>query len=219
MLIYIRKIIILKMKYEIIELIESNLSKGIVDENFDSKIFNLDSKQENILINTQIFKDDKDLIKYIYLFFKYEKNKKISIDFIKSRLMKEPLNYRNIFTILRYIDNLDEKINANKICINCFCKKNERVCLLKCNCHFIVNIINMNNQDIKKKKIIEQFRNKTFQNNEGNIENDQNLLNTEHKNNKDNIKNKESRYANTELCKHNIIKEMHINKTFHYFNK
>ena len=207
------------IKNEIIELIESNLSKGIVDENFDSKIFNLDSKQENILINTQIFKDDKDLIKYIYLFFKYEKNKKISIDFIKSRLMKEPLNYRNIFTILRYIDNLDEKINANKICINCFCKKNERVCLLKCNCHFIVNIINMNNQDIKRKKIIEQFKNKTYQNNEENIENDQNILNTEHKNNKDNIKNKESRYANTELCKHNIIKEMHINKTFHYFNK
>ena len=207
------------IKNEIIELIESNLSKGIINKNFNSKMFNFNSEQENNLINTQIFKDDKKLIKYIYLFFKYEKNKKLKFDFIENRLIKEPLNFRNIFTILRYVDNLDEKINNNKICTNCFCKKNERVCLLKCNCHFLVNKINMNEQNLKRKNIFEQFKYKTYQNNEENIENNQNILNTEHKNNEVNIQNKEFRYANTEFCMHNAIKGIRINKAFHYFNK
>ena len=68
-------------------------------------------------------------------------------------------------------------------------------------------------------KYFEQFKYKTYQNNEENIENNQNILNTEHKNNEVNIQNKEFRYANTEFCMQNAIKGIRINKAFHYFNK
>ena len=204
------------IKNEIIHLIENNLPEGIKLENFDSKFPKFTSEQENNLINTQILKEDNNLVNYIYLFFKYEKNKKVNFKFIENRLIKEPLNYRNIFTVLRYIDNLDAKINTNKICTNCFCKKNESVCSLNCNCHFLVNIIYMNSLDFKKKKIKRDL--KTYQYVEENIENNPNILNIEPKININLIKSNVEKNIKNEL-KNNFIRDMHINDTFHYFNK
>ena len=204
------------IKNEIIHLIENNLPEGIKLENFDSKFPKFTSEQENNLINTQILKEDNNLVNYIYLFFKYEKNKKVNFKFIENRLIKEPLNYRNIFTVLRYIDNLDAKINTNKICTNCFCKKNESVCSLNCNCHFLVNIIYMNSLDFKKKKIKREL--KTYQYVEENIENNPNILNIEPKININLIKSNVEKNIKNEL-KNNFIRDMHINDTFHYFNK
>ena len=201
------------IKNEIIELIEKNISKEINYENFDYRWLRFTSEQKNNLINSQVFKEDNNLINYIYLFFKYEKNKKVNINFIENRLIKEPLNYRNIFTILRYIDNLDEKINNNKICTNCFCKKNERVCSLKCKCHFLANVINLKSQDFNKKKAF-----KTYRVNEENIENNPNVINAENKNNIDYIKSKGNINGNIDFQNYNVIKGMRINKTFHYFN-
>ena len=195
------------IKNEIIELIEKNLSGKINNEKFDIKLVKFTSEQENNLINSQIFKDDKNLIHYIYLFFKLEKNKKVNKNFIENRLIKEPLNYRNIFTILRYIDNLDEKINTNKICTNCFCKKNEKVCSLNCNCHFPMNIILKNSVNLNNKKIKREFN--TYQIGEENIENNRNILNIKPKNHLELFK----------LSEKNYIRGMRINKTFHYFNK
>lgn len=204
------------IKNEIIHLIENNLPEGIKLENFDSRFPKFTSEQENNLINTQILKEDNNLVNYIYLFFKYEKNKKVNFKFIENRLIKEPLNYRNIFTVLRYIDNLDAKINTNKICTNCFCKKNESVCSLNCNCHFLVNIIYMNSLDFKKKKIKRDL--KTYQYVEENIENNPNILNIEPKININLIKSNVEKNIKNEL-KNNFIRDMHINDTFHYFNK
>ena len=198
------------IKNEIIELIEKNLTKRIDYENIDYRAFKLSSEQENNLINNQIFKEDNNLINYIYLFFKYEKNKKMNKNFIENRLKKEPLNYRNIFTIVRYIDNLDEKITTNKICTNCFCKKNERVCSLNCNCHFLVNIINRKSHDFNLRIINKDY--KTYQMNKENISNNLNLLNTESKKCYNDFKKDGNDPHN------NYIKEIRINKTFHYFN-
>ena len=195
------------IKNEIIELIEKNLSGKINNEKFDIKLLKFTSEQENNLINSQVFKEDKNLINYIYLFFKLEKNKKVNKNFIENRLIKEPLNYRNIFTILRYIDNLDEKINTNKICANCFCKKNEKVCSLNCNCHFPMNIILKNSMHLNNKKIRKEFN--TYQIGEENIENNRNILNIKPKNHLELFK----------LSEKNYIRGMRINKTFHYFNK
>ena len=195
------------IKNEIIELIEKNYSGKIINEKIDIKSLKFTSEQENNLINTQIFKDDKNLIHYIYLFFKLEKNKKVNKNFIENRLIKEPLNYRNIFTILRYIDNLDEKINTNKICTNCFCKKNEKVCSLNCNCHFPMNIILKNSYEMNNKRTKREYY--TYQIGEENIENNKNILNIKPKNHLELFK----------LSEKNYIRGMRINKTFHYFNK
>ena len=135
---------------EVIKLIENNLpyfiNLKILNEENKNILKYISSDQEYNLINTQLFKnDDNGLVNYISLFFKYEKNKNyINFNFIQNRLNKEPLKYRNIFTITRYIDNLEDKINNRKICMNCFCKKNEKKCKLNCNCHYIQNIINRN---------------------------------------------------------------------------
>ena len=202
------------IKNEIIELIENNLPKEINYEKYESLMINFTSEQEYNLINTQIFKEDNDLMNYIYLFFKYEKNKKINTNFIENRLIKEPLNYRNIFTILRYIDNLDEKINNNKICTNCFCKTNERICSLNCGCHFPINkfIINSHDMDNKNKKRIS----KTYQINQENIENNPNIMNIESRNL---IRNFNEKHNIKNIFENNFIRGMRINKTFHYFNK
>ena len=140
------------IKNEVIQLIEKillpkNKNINLNNLNLNNKIIsNISSKQENELINTKLFENnDRNLINYICLFYKYEKYKKyIDYNFIQNRLIKEPLKYRNIFTITRYIDNLDNKINNNKICMKCFCKKNEKKCILNCNCHYFQNIINGN---------------------------------------------------------------------------
>ena len=201
------------IKNEIIELIENNLPKEINYEKYEYLMINFTSDQEYNLINTQIFKEDNNLMHYIYLFFKYEKNKKINTNFIQNRLIKEPLNYRNIFTILRYIDNLDEKINNNKICTNCFCKTNERICSLNCSCHFPKNKFLMSSYEMnnKNKKRIS----KTYQINEENIENNSNLMNIESRNL---IRNFNEKHNIKNLFENNYIRGMRINKTFHYFN-
>ena len=207
------------IKNEIIELIEKNLDKEVDYVFFDSKYVKFNHIQENNLINSQIFKDDNNLINYIYLFFKYEKDKIINITFIKSRLIKEPLNYRNIFTILRYIDNLNEKINSNKICTKCFCKNNEKLCSLNCNCHFPMNLININNLKnhlYKPKEWKKEF--KTYQIGEENIENNPNLLNIDSR--KKSSYNKIKEYNDNDFnleIENNVVKGIRINKTFHYF--
>ena len=203
------------IKNEIIELIDKNFPKEDVFNLFDSKIIKFNSIQENNLINTQIFQEDNNLINYIYLFFKYEKDKIININFIKNRLLKEPLNYRNIFTILRYIDNLNEKINSNKICTKCFCKKNEIVCSLKCNCHFSMNIkINNNNNLIKN---YERKKEMTYQIGEENIENNPFIANID-SGNKSFIKFNQYNDVNLDLSD-TFVRGIRIHKTFHYFNE
>jgi hypothetical protein len=202
------------IKNEIIELIEINLPKEINYEKLESLMINFTSKQENNLINTQILKEDNSLMHYIYLFFKYEKNKKINTNFIENRLIKEPLNYRNIFTILRYIDNLDEKINSNKICTYCFCKTNEKVCSLNCGCHFPMNKFIMNSYDLNN--INKKRTSKTYQINEENIENNPNIINIESRNL---IRNFNEKHNIKNQFENNYIRGMRINKTFHYFNK
>ena len=148
------------IKNEVIELIENNLPGNIKLNQINSEnkylLLNITPSQEDNLLNSQIFQNnDNNLIKYICLFFKHEKNKNnINYNFVHNRLLKEPLKFRNIFTIIRYIDSLDDKINNNKICMKCFCKKNEKKCKLNCNCHIIQNIIkgNFYNNFIPKTK-------------------------------------------------------------------
>ena len=138
------------IKNEVIELIEKNLPENIninqISSNNQYMLLNISLKQEENLLNSQIFQNnDNNLINYICLFFKYEKNKNnINYNFVYNRLIKEPLKFRNIFTVVRYIDSLDDKINNNKICMKCFCKRNEKKCKLNCNCHYIQNIVNEN---------------------------------------------------------------------------
>ena len=148
------------IKNEIIKFIENNLPEYLnikFNKENEAILQHLSNEQEYKLINTQLFKnDDNGLINYITLFFKFEKNKNyINSIFIQNRLIKEPLKYRNIFTITRYIDSLDNKINNKKICMKCFCKKNEKNCKLNCNCHYVQNIINGNclNNFMPKSKI------------------------------------------------------------------
>lgn len=231
-----------KIKNEVIELIQKNLPQNIDINNINltdkNLLFNISSelKEENF-INTQIFKtNDNNLINYIYLFFKFEKNKNfINYNFIQNRLMKEPLKYRNIFTIIRYIDNLDDIINNKKICMNCFCKKNEKKCMTNCNCHYVHNIINgkrFNNiiprskarKSSLKKYILNNIVNNDKENNNiGNIIINKNMYTLELKNDKlgesDECQETESLNKSNNISENNIVNEIHIKKAFNYFEK
>ena len=233
-----------KIKNEVIELIQKNLPQNIDINNINltdkNLLFNISSelKEENF-INTQIFKtNDNNLINYIYLFFKFEKNKNfINYNFIQNRLMKEPLKYRNIFTIIRYIDNLDDIINNKKICMNCFCKKNEKKCMTNCNCHYVHNIINgkrFNNiiprskarKSSLKKYILNNIVNNNKENNDLNIGNiiiNKNMYTLELKNDKlgesDECQETESLNKSNNISENNIVNEIHIKKAFNYFEK
>ena len=226
-------------KNEVIDIIEKyipEISELILKNK--NILFNLSSELiEDNLINAKIFNNNNNnLINYIYLFFKYEKNKDfINYNFIQNRLMKEPLNYRNIFTITRYIDNLDEKINNNKICMKCFCKKNEKKCMLNCTCHSNLNKTNVNencySNFISKNKIrkssLKKYNTRTNpikndkENNDinGKVIN-KNIYSLEMKNNI-NVESDECQESETinasNISEHNLVNEIHINKTSNYF--
>ena len=231
------------IKNEVIQLIEKSLPQNlnINKINMENKdlLLNISSIQEENLINSQIFiNNDNNLVNYICLFFKYEKNKNnINYNFIQNRLIKEPLKFRNIFTILRYIDNLDDKINNKKICMICFCKKNEKKCILNCNCHNIPNILNGNylNNFVPKMKCRKGSLKKININLENNNDKDNKNININklekiiNKNGflleKINEGNNSEEYYDTEsinisnISKENQVKEIHINKAFTYFSK
>ena len=225
-------------KNEVIQLIEKNLPKNlnINQINLENKklLLNISDEQEENLINSQIFKDDDiNLINYICLFFKYDKNKKyLNYNFVQNRLIKDPLKYRNIFTITRYIDNLEDQINNKKICKKCFCKKNEKKCKLNCNCHYIQDIINRNcidnfvpkfksRKSSLKKSIINEYNNNKENNNIINfaisIKKDK-LERKNEENNNDEYQDNENINTNN-ISKDNLIKKINIHKAFTYFSK
>ena len=137
----------IKTKYknnELIALIKSNIFKNYLNNKF---LF-LSDEQEKNLINKDIFiSNDKDLINYFLLYYKYEYK---SLDnnyfnMIQFRLIKEPLYNMNIFSITKYMDVLYNNIIHGNICKNCFCKNGES-CSINCNCHIkqqnSINLIN-----------------------------------------------------------------------------
>ena len=219
------------IKNEVIDLIKKYIPEYL-DLNLKKKNILSESIEDN-LINEKIFiNSNNNLINYIYLFFKYEKNKDfVNYNFIQNRLMKEPLNYRNIFTITRYIDNLDEKINHNKICMLCFCKKNEKKCMMNCNCHSAHNAYNVNENcfsNIKSKNKIRKSSLKKFNTKTNGKENNdmngkainKNIYSFDMKNNinaeSDECLESETFNASN-ISEHNLVNEIHINKTSNYF--
>ena len=227
-------------KNEVIDIIKKYIPEylDINELNLKNGLFNISSESiENNLINAKIFNNNNNnLINYIYLFFKYEKNKDfVNYNFIQNRLMKEPLNYRNIFTITRYIDNLDEKINSNNICMICFCKKNEKKCMMNCDCHSTHNISNINgncySNFILKNKIrksyLKKYNTRTNPIKNGKENNDINgkVMNKKiySLDMKKNINAESDEYQESEMVnasnisEHNLVNEIHINKTSNYF--
>ena len=102
---------------EQIKFINSNLSKNIVEYNKYNFISFIPKKEENDLINTQIFtNDDEHLINFIILLIQIEqKNCLYNIKNIITNLSKKyKLNNRNIFAIIRYADSLYKQILKDK---------------------------------------------------------------------------------------------------------
>ena len=128
---------------EFLKLISENLSKNINHLKKHNFLLFIPKKEEDNLINTQLFVDnDKLLVNFISeclkILYNFINNDNINI-LIQYRLKKEPLNDYNIFTIVRYIDMLYENIINNNICFNCFCKQREK-CLIGCKCHHSTNL-------------------------------------------------------------------------------
>ena len=139
----IAKDINIKTKYksnELIVLIKSNIFKNYF---LNNKFLFLSNKQENNLTDKDIFiSNDKDMIYYFLLYYKYE-NKSLDnnyFNFIQFRLIKEPLYNMNIFSITKYIYLLYNNIIHGNIC------KNGESCSINCNCHIkkksSINLIN-----------------------------------------------------------------------------
>ena len=147
---------------EIIKFINDNLSKNIYNLNKYNYLSFIPKKEENNLIITQLFLyKDKDLVNYICTCMKIEYgliiNNNIN-NLVQYRLIKEPLNDHNIFTIMRYMDMLYDKINTKKICLNCFCVRREK-CGINCRCHQSSNL--KNSREYKKMKLTSQPKIKT----------------------------------------------------------
>ena len=123
---------------DFIKFIKENLSKNIDDFNKFNYLSFIPKNEENNLIETQLFpKNDKQLVDFICTCLKIEHNFIINDDInniIQNRLMKESLKNNNIFTIIRYSDDLYDNIINKNICNNCFCKKFEK-CGNNCRCH------------------------------------------------------------------------------------
>ena len=137
----------IKNKYknnELIVLIKENIFK----EYFNNKFLFLYDMQEKNLIEKDVFiSNDKDLINYFLLYYKYE-NKPFDNNYfnlIQFRLIKEPLYNMNIFSITKYMEILYNNIIHGNICKSCFCKMGES-CSINCNCHIrqqnSINLIN-----------------------------------------------------------------------------
>ena len=127
------------------ELIKNNLEKNINNLNKNNFISYIPEQEENNLKNIQLFLyNDKLLSKFIVHCLKIE-NKHINNNInnlIEYRLIKEPLKNQNIFTIIKYMDNLYENILNKNICLNCFCKQREK-CGIGCSCHHSTNLKNI----------------------------------------------------------------------------
>ena len=167
-------------KNELIILIKENIFNRYF--NIKSKFLFLSEQQENNFINKNIFiSNDKDLINYFLLYYKYEFKPldNSCLNMIQFRLIKEPLHNMNIFSITKYMEKLYYNIIHGNICKTCFCKKEES-CSINCNCHIrqqnSINLINKIKNRITHYKI----------NNENNKENNSYI---EEKNNKYNDKN------------------------------
>ena len=143
----IEKDINIKTKYknnELILLIKSNIFKNYLNNKF---LFLSDEQEKNLIQKDIFISNDKDLINYFLLYFKYE-NKSLDNNYfnlIQFRLIKEPLYNMNIFSITKYMDILYNNIIHKNICKNCFCKNGES-CSINCNCHIkqqnSINLIN-----------------------------------------------------------------------------
>ena len=106
---------------EISLLLKSNIPKFFQPNFSKTYIPYINYKQEEKLINTQLFdKNDEELINYIFYFFTKEKTSKMSINkkYIKNNLNKYNLRNRNIFCITRYIDLLYKDLVNKKLKIN-----------------------------------------------------------------------------------------------------
>ena len=143
----ITKDINIKAKYknnELILLIKSNIFKKYLNNKF---LFLSDEQEKNLIQKDIFISNDKDLINYFLLYYKYE-NKSLDNNYfnmIQFRLIKEPLYNMNIFAITKYMDVLYNNIIHKNICKNCFCKNGES-CSINCNCHIkqqnSINLIN-----------------------------------------------------------------------------
>ena len=157
----------IKNKYknnELIILIKENIFK----EYFNNKFLFLYDTQEKYLIKKDIFiSNDKDLISYFLLYYKYE-NKPVDNNYfnlIQFRLIKEPLYNMNIFAITKYMEILYNNIIHGNICKSCFCKIGES-CSIICNCHIRQqNSINLINKIKNKITHHKSFNNSNKENN------------------------------------------------------
>ena len=101
--------------FEILKFIYNNLSKNIEDYNKYKYISYIQKNWENNLINTQILSNDEQLRKCLDIIIKLEHNMCIDSNItIQNLIQIDKLKDRNIFTIMRYADNLYEQILKNK---------------------------------------------------------------------------------------------------------
>ena len=106
---------------EISLLLKCNIPKFFQPNFSKTHIPYINYKQEEKLINTQLFnKNDEELINYIFYFLTKEKMFKMSINkkYIKNHLNKYNLRNRNIFCITKYIDLLYKDLVNKKLRIN-----------------------------------------------------------------------------------------------------
>ena len=157
----------IKNKYknnELILLIKNNIFNNYLNNKF---LFLSESQENNFIKNDVFISNDKDLINYFLLYYKYE-YKPLDISYsnlIQFRLIKEPLYNMNIFSITKYMDKLYNNIIHENICKICFCKKEES-CSINCNCHIklqnSINLINKIKDRIANYKIINNKDNNSF---------------------------------------------------------
>ena len=133
---------------EVIKLLKENIPEYFKNYPNMKYIPYIKKKNENNLIEQQIFLFDEDnLANYLFKCYQIEKNiSTITTDIIKKRLKIKPLKNWNIFIITRYMDNLYNDYIDNNVCKNCYCKNNE-LCLSGCKCH------NENNLTLKKTQL------------------------------------------------------------------
>ena len=181
------------------------LKENIFNSYFGGKFLFLYPEQEKNFNEKDIFiSNDKDLINYFLLYFKYE-YKPIDnsyLNMIQFRLIKEPLYNMNIFSITKYMETLYNNIMHDNICKTCFCKKGES-CSIKCNCHIkeqnSINLINKIKNRITHNK---SFNEPTKDNNsfidEKNKQNERNIRIIIKKIKRTGDDNKKSRYNNND---------------------
>jgi hypothetical protein len=99
---------------DILKYINTNLSQNIENYNKNNYISFIPKNNENNLINTQLFPNNKDMLNFIIDIIKIEKNftMKNNMKYNIQKIFKNnKLKNRNIFTIIRYTDILYKKLN------------------------------------------------------------------------------------------------------------